>query len=186
LDFSDGLVRSAASRPEGVPVVRADVRHLPFPRDTLAAAYTVKVLQFLPHEDRSAAIAGLLSVTAPGGRLMLYEKIAGADGSSPNDWIRWANLAGGRLLSWRGNQFVPLDRLFVAIAHTANLWKSNTRVSRSDVSELELQYQHPGLYAVYGRIRELVLWVSLLVEPVLERFAPPSWAEHGIFQFEKT
>lgn len=187
MDLSDALVRAAAVRTEGIPVVRADLRHPPFRRNTFAGAYTVKVLQFLPQKDRGQAIAGLLSITAPGGRLVLYEKTAGTDGSPATDWIRWGKLAGGRLLSWHGNQFVPLDRLLVALARaTRRPNRSNPTIESTSRSHDGFRRQHPGLYVVYGRTRQVLLWLSLLVEPVLERFAPATWADHGIFVFEKT
>ena len=187
MDFSTALVRSAALRKDSVPIIRADVRHPPFPPNTLAAAYTVKVLQFLPQEERSKAIAELLSAMAPGGRLVIFEKTTGSDGSPPYDWIQWGSQGRGRLLSSRGNQFVPLDRLLVALARKATDSDPGQQASHDSRyrGRVQFRHRHAGWYVIYTRIRQFVLWLSLPIEPLFERLAPLQWAEHGIFVFEK-
>ena len=181
MDLSPFLARAARSRSEGIPVVRADVRHPPFQPKILNAIYSVKVLQFLPREQRPGAIAALVAAISPAGRLILYEKTRGDDGSPPEDWIRWTAQAGCRLLVWYGNHYAPLDRVLVSLSRRAD-----SGLQAASGSTVPFRERHRAWFRMHERIRELVLTVSLPMEPLLERLAPRRWADHGIFVFEKS
>ena len=180
MELSPFLAYAAGSQSERIPVVRADIRHPPFRPNILSAVYSVKVLQFLPHEHRPGAIAAVVAAIAPGGRLILYEKTRGSDGSPPEDWIRWTDQGGGRLLAWYGNHYALLDRLVVAVSRHAD---SSLQAASGETAPF--RERHRAWFWLHERIRELVLTLSLPIEPVLERLAPRPWADHGIFVFEK-
>jgi SAM-dependent methyltransferase len=180
MDLAPSLTRAARSLTNEVPMVQADVRHPPFLHNTLSAAYSVKVLQFLPQEHRPSAIASLVAAIAPGGRLILYEKTRGCDGSRPQDWIAWADQAGCRLLAWYGNHYALLDRLLLALSRRVDSGLSATLKSPSPFRE-----RHRAWFRMHERTRQLVLTATIPIEPLLERLAPRAWADHGIFVFEK-
>ncbi len=123
----------------------------------------------------------------PGGTVVLFEKICGGDGSAPGDWIRWGQRAGGWLVRWYGNQFVPLDRWLVASIRIL-MPRKRARVmaeSQAVAGARPLRDQHPALFRLYGFLRGLEFRGSSLLEPLFERILPPRWAEHGIFAFQR-
>lgn len=66
-DLSAGMLRGAAER--GLPVVQADLTRLPFPDGAFDLVCSFKVLAHIP--PIREAVAELVRVTAPGGRLVL-------------------------------------------------------------------------------------------------------------------
>jgi len=182
MDFST-VMGHAAHRRGRAPVLLGDARRLPVAAGALDAAYTMKVLQCLPDEDRAAAVAGILRSIRPRGRLVLYEKIAGPGGSPPERWIDWGERAGGRLLRWEGNQFSPLERLLAAIVRALGPAARPQAAAGGPVRPR--RDRHPGWFRLYDRVHRLAMRVSLPFEPLLERVLPGGWAEHAIFVFEK-
>jgi ubiquinone/menaquinone biosynthesis C-methylase UbiE len=188
MDFSTPMVERARASSPGVEVILGDVREIPAPEASFDAAYTVKVLQCLRSEERPLAVAELFRVTAPGGVVVLFEKTRGADGSPAQEWLRWAEHAGGRLVEWHANGYALLDR---AITGLVALVRRSPRahVPRSSVAPGEgsrsLAEHRPRLSTAYMRVRALALGASFAAEPMAERVLPRRWAEHGIFVFTK-
>jgi len=191
-DISMLLVKQAKARhPEALLVV-GDVRYLPFRSGIFDTICTVKVLQFLPPEDRGQAMRELLRVTYPGGYVILLEKIKGQDGSLPEEWTLWATQSGGALVTWFGNEYVPLDQVIEALRQAFARWVGRPKsvpvdsasppaVGSSDLLRLRWAW----LYRIYLAVRQVALVVSRLLEPLMERLLPASWAVHGLFVFRK-
>jgi SAM-dependent methyltransferase len=181
MDFSPSLIARASQR-HGARVMVADARHLPVRGASVEAVYTVKVLQFLPQHQRAAAIRELFGAVPAGGIVALLEKTSGEDGSPPDRWRRWAEEAGGTIVRWSGNHYVPLDRLLTAFARRG---QGSSRGSASG-DQQPVRDRKPRLFGAYVMIRGVLLRVSLVLEPLIERVCPPRWAEHGLFVFRKT
>jgi SAM-dependent methyltransferase len=185
IDVSPLLAKRARTNAQGIPVTLGDVRRLPFADAEFEAAYTIKVLQFLPPGDRQAAIAELFRVVRPGGTVVLYEKTRGADGCRPDEWISFGRLAGGRAVDWYPNHFALLERplrWMARLIHDAA--QGHDSVIGVDV-ESGLRGRVPRLFALYVKLDSAALAASMLVEPLAERLVPRRFAEHGIFHFEK-
>jgi SAM-dependent methyltransferase len=184
MDFS--MVMGHAAQQRGLaPVLLGDARRLPVAAGALDGAYTMKVLQFLPDPDRAAAVAGIFRAVRPGGRVVLYEKIARPGGCPPDRWIDWGERAGGRLLRWDGNQFSPLDRLLAGMVRALRPAAPHGATTAAAALGPPLRDRHPGWYRLYHRAHRLAMRLSLPFEPLLERVLPDGWAEHAIFVFEK-
>jgi len=188
MDFTPSMI-ARASQLHGAPVMVADARHIPVRGASVEAVYTVKVLQFLPQHERAAAIRELFGAVPPGGIVALLEKVSGGDGSPPDRWRRWAEEAGGTMVCWSGNQYVPLDRLLNALVRRVRGFSE--RSGSGDWHDLARNVQpvrdrKPRLFGTYMAIRGVLLRVSLVLEPVIERACSPRWAEHGLFVFRKT
>jgi SAM-dependent methyltransferase len=181
MDFSPSLVARASQR-YGARVMVADARHLPVRDASVAAVYTVKVLQCLPQHERAAAVRELFTAVPAGGIVALLEKTSGEDGSPPDRWRRWAEEAGGTMVRWSGNQYVPLDRLLRALTRRG---QGASQPSASGDRQ-PVRARSPRLFGAYMAIRGVLLRVSLVLEPVIERACSPRWAEHGLFVFRKT
>jgi SAM-dependent methyltransferase len=181
MDFSPSLVARASQR-HGAPVMVADARRIPVRSASVEAVYTVKVLQCLPQQERAAAIRELFAAVEAGGIVAFLEKTSGDDGSPPDRWCRWAEEAGGAMLRWSGNQYVPLDRLLKALARRGQ--DSSERSVSGD--RQPVRDRSPRLFGAYMAVRGVLLLVSLVLEPVIERACSPRWAEHGLFVFRKT
>lgn len=181
MDFSPSLIARASQR-GGAPVMVADARRLPVRSASVAAVYTVKVLQCLPQHERAAAIRELFAAVPAGGMVALFEKTSGEDGSPPERWRRWAEDAGGTMVRWSGNHYVPLDRLLGALVRRGQ--GPSERPAAGD--RRPVRTRSPRLFGIYMAVRGVLLRVSLVLEPVIERACSPRWAEHGLFVFRKT
>ena len=188
MDFSTMMGRRAAERRRSVPVLLGDVRQIPVAPGRLDAAYTMKVLQFLPDQERSAAVAGIFAAVRTGGVVVLFEKTARPDGSPPGDWIEWSERAGGRLVAWYGNQFTPVDRALAGVARALRPRLGPPPASSPGGGDpgSPLRRRHPGLFRAYSALQRLELRLSLPAEALFERVLPKRWAEHAVFVFEKT
>jgi SAM-dependent methyltransferase len=188
MDFSPSLVARAHQQRHGAPVMVADARRLPVQGAAVEAVYTVKVLQCLPQHERPAAVRELFAAVPVGGVVALLEKTSGEDGSPPDRWTRWAAEAGGTIVSWTGNQYVPLDRLLNTIVRRARSLigrVGSVEPAGAARGAQPVRTGSPRLFATYMAVRGLLLGVSLLLEPVIERACSPRLAEHGIFVFRK-
>ena len=190
VDFSPSMVERARERHPGVEVRVGDLRDLPVPTEGFDGAYTAKVIQCVPSDQRKIAVSELLRCLVPGGTLVLFEKIRGPDGSLPRDWIAWATEAGGSLVTWQGTEYLPLDR--VLLAAVAQLRGAISRGSgeRGSVPEgvtthEPLRSRWGSMFALYGHLRGAALRISLPLERPFARLLPSDAATHGIFVFRK-
>src|SRR3989441_8505935 len=83
---------------------------------------SVKVLQFLPQGERGKALREFLRVLSSRGTGILLEKIRDQDGSPPGEWTRWLPASGGKLVTWSGSEYAPLDRAFEALRNVFHRW----------------------------------------------------------------
>lgn len=191
-DFSEVMARRAAELHPDALVMIADARRLPIEPASLAGCYSVKALQYVPREARPALLRGIFDAVAPGGVVALFETTRGPLGSPPAAWIEWATTAGGRLVTWVGNQYLPLDRLLSLPARslasgTDEPTEGSMAPGRSGATGARRRRDRfPWLFRTYTAARAVVLRLSLPLEPILERFAPRAWSTHGIFVFTKT
>lgn len=189
VDFTFSLLaRAKTKHPESIWVV-ADVRHLPFPPACFRGVSSVKVLQCLPPEERFQAVKELFRVLAPEGYALLLEKIRDRDGSLPAEWVRWATLSGGIMVTWTGNEYAPLDRSIEALGR---LFYRCFRGRPVDMAGLQggsssglMRREWSRLYRTYLAIRKAVVRISKVFEPWIEKIIPPHWAVHGLFLFRK-
>jgi SAM-dependent methyltransferase len=166
-------------------VTLGDVRRLPFADGEFEAAYTIKVLQFLPPGDRQAAVVELLRVVRGGGTVVLYEKTRGADGCRPDDWISFGRCAGGRVVDWYPNHFAVFERPLRWVARLVHDAAQGRDSVIGASAEPGLRERVPRLFALYVKLDSAALAASMLIEPLAERLLPRRFAEHGIFHFEK-
>ncbi len=190
VDFAFSLVKRARAKyPQAFWVV-ADTRYLPFDSGVFGGLCSVKVLQFLPEEERPQAIAELLRMPRRGGSVVLLEKIRDEDGSSPEEWIRWVAKSGGQLLTSGGNEFAPLDRGAEVLRRMFFTWFGgragdlNTSTTRDGDEPMRRRWAR--LYRTYLVVRRIVIEISRVLEPLMERILPTAWALHGFFVFRKT
>ncbi|GAB2903015.1 class I SAM-dependent methyltransferase [Streptomyces mayteni] len=113
VDFSAGMLDQArAAFPEGVELVRADARALPFAPATFDLAISLGAFgHFLPRE-RPALFAGIRATLGPGGRFVFPMAAPPRVGSLPY-WALWGFDAAMRLRNavWRP-PFVMYYRTF--------------------------------------------------------------------------
>lgn len=185
MDFAPALVRAAAAHAARTQVVVGDLRNPPFHENSLSSVYTAKSLQFLDVRERPIAIRRIFDCVVPGGHVILFERISGPEREKAHDWIRWGEEAGGNLLEWRGNQFAAFDRTTEALLAGVLRRRSARAPIHGDSIPGEVPALHAVLRATHARLREMLLLSSLTTESLAERVAPSSWAENGIFRFEK-
>jgi SAM-dependent methyltransferase len=188
MDFSAALLERAAANDQGVDVILGDVRDIPLEDASVAAAFTVKVLQCLQHGERSKAVAELLRVTARGGVVILFEKTRGRDGSAASEWLRWGQQAGARLVTWHPNGYTLFDRAIAALVGLRHRQAGDDEPAPSahgPVGRRGLAERRPGLHSTYTRSRALALAASFPFEPLAERVLPPTWADHAILVFRR-
>lgn len=172
VDFASSLV-ALAQQTSSVPVFVADARCIAARSGWFDGAYTVKVLQMVPHANRPAAVADLFRLVRPGGVVALFEKLTGDDGSPADAWVRWAEQAGGRLVHWEGNHFMVVDRAMTSAAR---------RVRRPTPAGPSAGLP-PSSRRWYRAARFGMVASSLALEPVARRVLPKTAATHGIFVF---
>ena len=86
LDFSREQLQLAAENLSDVPLLQADVTHLPFDDGVVDAIVTYHTLIHVPVEDQETAIAEFSRVLRPSGRILLSEGPTEWSGADPN-WL---------------------------------------------------------------------------------------------------
>ncbi len=190
MDFTLSLIsRARARHPEALWVV-ADARHLPFRAGAFEGICSVKVLQFLPRGERGQALREFLRVLSSSGTGILLEKIRDQDGSPPGEWTRWLTASGGKLVTWTGSEYAPLDRAFEALRNVfhrrAGKGKANLPAASTPGSPGLVRRRWARLYGAYLAVRRVVIGISRVLEPLIDKILPPHWAAHGLFVFRKT
>jgi SAM-dependent methyltransferase len=188
VDFSHAMLQSARRTGAG-HLVLADARRLPFKEASVGSALSVTVIQHVPPGHQQEVLRQLHFAVRPQGLLCLLERI-GSHGDvhvfprTPQMWISLAAAAGWCLTEWRGVEFLFLQRIVAAAGRAGRSLAFGPPRGR------EPDRVKPT--SLYGRARDLHMSLlkpaaalSLYMEPVAQRFAPPGWATHGLFLFER-
>lgn len=192
VDATEGMVQRAEASGLKCPLVVGLAQNLPFDDAAFDLVSAVTVIQHIPPTYQGDALKEMARVLRPGGHLLLLELIRGQGphifSRRPPDWIEQASSAGLSLVGWRGQEFLILDRAFVAIVHAARRLARNGADSslpgraREPVSESE---RVPAARLLYWAIRRGTCAISEWIEPVAQDVFPDEWATHGLFVFKK-
>jgi len=157
---------------------------LRFPDSSFDAVNSVTVLQHIPDDTRTAAIAEMARVLRPGGRVVLFENTDIADDAphvfpwTPRRWEAAFAAHGLSLNRTVGDQYTPLIRLM----------KKAHRVSRRSDARTELDALKSGHVTPRGRLMLLALRAAVVASYPIEeaaRFLPSGAAAITGFLFTK-
>jgi SAM-dependent methyltransferase len=181
LDMTVGMLSLARKNLTRSPLVGGESFRLPFNDATFDAVSDITVVQHQPHSCQPQAIAEMLRVIKPGGKLILMELIRGKGDHifprSPQAWINGVTSFGASLIGWFGEEFMLLDRAFVNFSHlfvSKNLVKTNQPRGRVHLA-----------HELYWNARRVVTPLSAQLDPILGRVCPQKFATHGVFIFGK-
>jgi SAM-dependent methyltransferase len=125
--FTTPIGRAMDAAEARATLVEADVTDLPFADDSFDLSLAVTLLCFV--EDAERAVAELIRVTRPGGRVVLAEL---------NPWSLWA--AWRKIRAWRGSERWREARLYSPRALARLLRRSGAAQVRSEAAA----YLPPG------------------------------------------
>jgi SAM-dependent methyltransferase len=181
-------LRTARERGTAAPLVTGDALRLPFPDVSFDAVSDVTVVQHIPLASQPQALAEMMRVLRPGGRLILIELIVGQGGHvfsrDPADWIQQATSLGATPLGWFGQEFLLLDRLFVRIAHKFRNSSSEAGHIKTPLSKTVPHRDSRGRHVYWG-IRHLIAILSAWADPITEKIFPARYATHAVLVFRK-
>jgi ubiquinone/menaquinone biosynthesis C-methylase UbiE len=195
VDATIGMLQIARAHKTRSPLMVGLAESLPFSDAVFDCVSDITVVQHFPYELQSRALQEMIRVLKPGGRLILMELICGRDSRigkdshvfprKPRDWVSEVENRGASLVGWFGQEFLLFDRLYVRLAQTLSRRKSNL------VKQVQSFYRHSSsrnysaARRVYWQLRHITAYLSVWVEPVVERVCPASLATHGIFVFQR-
>lgn len=188
VDATEGMVQRAAASGLKCPLVVGLAQSLPFADASFDLVSAVTVIQHIPPTYHADALKEMARVLRPGGHLLLLELIRGQGphvfSRRPQNWIDQASVAGVSLSEWRGQEYLILDRAFVALVHAAR-----RLIGTGADSSLPGQTKEPLRCStsrlVYWAVRRSTCAISELLEPIAQNVLPAEWATHGLFVFKK-
>jgi SAM-dependent methyltransferase len=151
---------------------------------TIDVVSSVVVLLHLPPADKQAAIEEIGRVLKPGGHALLIESTHATDRAAhvfplrAEEWIEGFHRAGMELVYRRGQEFVPLLRLAEALHRSAVESGPGSGVRGHVLRGLDRGFRR-------GPVRRLLVGVSGVLEPWVERLVPARWGRHGVFVFRR-
>jgi ubiquinone/menaquinone biosynthesis C-methylase UbiE len=164
--------------------VQATAYQLPFRTGTFDVVLSVTVVQHIPARQQLSAVKELARVCRSGGRVIFLELIASDDTAPhvfprpPEWWIDQFVSSGMKLVAWRGQEFLPTERLLRRLMR-----QSTTQLTAGQVcdgpSSTITQPSVLRTVKITGRA------VQYLFEPLWLVALPDRWARHGIFIFSK-
>ena len=190
VDATFGMLRIAREHQTVAPLTAGQANSLPFASEVFDCVSDVTVVQHIPYELQTGALAELVRVLRPGGRILLLELVRGDDSHvfprPPNDWISEVESCGARLVESFGVEYLFLDRLFVKCVQAASKRTNDFVVSvQSDTAKSDKK-DNPLARVVYWGLRRMTVCLSALAEPIFAKICPASMATHAIFVFIKT
>ncbi len=195
LDATIGMLRIARTQGTSAPLTAGLAQSLPFSDAAFDCLSDITVVQHIPYELQPEALQEMVRVIKPGGRMILMEVICGRDPNvgedshvfprEPRNWVSEVERCGGSLVAWFGQEFLPVDRLFVRLAQSlfgrqGNLVKQVQSGSRHSPSRESSIAQR-----VYWLVRQITVPFSVWTEPAAARICSASLATHGVFVFRK-
>jgi SAM-dependent methyltransferase len=182
------MLSTARRRETNAPLICGEAQRLPFADGTFDCVSDITVVQHLPLALQPEAIAGMLRVLKPQGRLILMELIRGKGAHifarPPEDWIQQVTARGAQLVHWFGEEFLLIDRLFTSAAQRLGRGSRNHQDDRPLPAKSAAQ-SHTGARRFYWKLRHITLPMSARLDAVTEKICPPSLATHGVFIFQK-
>jgi SAM-dependent methyltransferase len=188
VDATAPMLRLARKYGTLSPLLAGEAFRLPFADAAFDCVSDITVVQHIPRSLQPKALAEMLRVLKPGGRLILMELIRGRDKHifprTPNDWIQQVTECGADLVGWFGQEFLLLDRLFVRIVQA--IAGRNGSHSRSEsIPGVPASARSSPARRAYWGIRHITVPFSAWTDSVCEKTFPARFATHGVFVFRK-
>jgi SAM-dependent methyltransferase len=156
---------------EGIDLLLADLRKLPFPADAFTKAYSLDVLEHLSPEALRGMLHEAARVLAPGGALFVYSHVR-----------KNAPIAAG--LRWINGLARQLERIGLIDMRQERLRKSDHLNPLRDVPELEQVVQEAGFRI--EKIRFYTPIVGGFVENIVMRVAERAMARRAATRLSST
>lgn len=193
VDCTPEMLQIAKNRGVSAHLAAGDAERLPFADESFDAITSVTVVQHIPFAKQETAIEELIRVLRPSGRLILLELIRGKDAhifpARPSEWIARASTRGLRLDTWFGEEYLLLDRAFVALVLSVRrMLESQFSRRPPGVAQSNPADTRSSRLAriTFWTMRRVTLKLSSWMEPLVLTFCPPEWATHGVFVFLKS
>jgi len=174
MDETPGMLGRAREFLKVLPLTAGAANDLPF----ADATFNIPAL-FQP-----AALAEMVRVLKPGGRMMLLEPFRGRGAHdfprSPEDWIEQVVSLGMELVGRFGQEFLMLDRAFVRVAR-AFAGKNGAHEEPLPASQSASSF---GSIArrMFWSVRRITALLSAWTDPLVEKICPARLATHGVFK----
>jgi SAM-dependent methyltransferase len=188
IDATPGMLRLARQQGTAAPLLAGEAFRLPFSDAVFDCVSDVTVVQHIPEAFQPTALAEMVRVLKPGGRLILFELIRGKDAHifphTPEDWIQQTSQCGTKLVGWFGQEFLAFDRLF---AHFAHKFAGKSGSTSGDSAAPPMASPGRGSLSrrAYWGMRHITAPVSAWMDPAVEKLLPPRLATHAVFVFLK-
>jgi SAM-dependent methyltransferase len=188
IDATPGMLRIARQQGTIAPLLAGEAFRLPFADAVFDCVSDVTVVQHIPEALQPTALAEMVRVLKPGGRLILFELIRGTGAHifprAPQDWIQQASSCGTKLLGWFGQEFLLFDRMFVSAAQSLAGKTANAAGGAAPASVGSPVKMSASRRAYWG-LRHVTAPVSAWTDPAVEKFFPARLATHAVFVFQK-
>jgi SAM-dependent methyltransferase len=188
VDATPAMLVLARRHGTDLPLLAGEAHRLPLADALFDCVCDVTVVQHIPKAWQPQAIAEMLRVLKPGGRLILMELIRGQGAHIfprvPHDWIELATSRGAKLIGWFGQEFLLLDRAFAHVAHMAKGW-NGSRAASVALPRKSSSGKTPNSLRVFWAIRRVTAPISAWADPISEKICPAKFATHGVFVFSK-
>jgi ubiquinone/menaquinone biosynthesis C-methylase UbiE len=186
VDRTPAMLELARRRDSATPLVAGEAHRLPFASAQFDCVSDVTVVQHIPSALQPVALAEMMRVLAPGGKLILMELIRGEGAHifprAPQDWIQKAAENGAKLLSWFGQEYLFLDRMFVRGVQVATGRAAGPANPQNPLPTLP---KAGAARRMYWTMRRMTAPFSAWTDSVVEKIVPGSLATHGVFVFQK-
>jgi SAM-dependent methyltransferase len=188
IDATPGMLRIARRQGTISPLLAGEAFRLPFADAVFDCVSDVTVVQHIPEAVQPTALAEMVRVLRPGGRLILFELIRGTGAHifprSPRDWIQQATSCDTKLSGWFGQEFLLFDRMFVRAAQ-ALAGKTAGAESGAAPFSMASPIEMSASRRAYWSLRHVTAPVSAWLDPAVEKFFPARVATHAVFVFQK-
>jgi SAM-dependent methyltransferase len=188
VDVTPMMLLLARQRGTNSPLLAGEAHRLPLADALFDCVSDVTVVQHIPPSLQPQALAEMMRVLKPGGRLILMELIRGKGAHifprAPHDWIEQATTHGAKLMGWFGQEFLLLDRAFARVALMATGWNGG-RAAGDALPRESASRPISASRRAYWALRHVTTPLSAWTDPIFERIFPAKFATHGVFVFSK-
>lgn len=188
VDATPAMLLLARQRGTDSPLLAGEAHRLPLADAQFDCVSDVTVVQHIPPQFQPQAIAEMMRVLKPGGRLILLELIRGKGihifPRAPQDWIELAASHGAKLIGWFGQEFLLLDRAFARVAQMAR-GRNGSRAGVDAFPQESASRPSSASRRAYWALRNITAPLSAWADPFSAKICPASLATHGVFVFSK-